>query len=397
MEKVKNKWWVYVVVGVVLILGIIGIIGRFTFLGYYWTSIGDQSIGVETVAGNVTRVLPPGIHTNQKLWADLYEVDISQLAWCGVDPEVLTKDSQRLGFVVCGTVQRPTLADFIGSGTERTTFYQYNGGQYWVGYKQYFLNNSILAGKHHTETNPKNPNEQLYVIDEAGLMQQLAQQAMKSCVGDRTFEEAVVGSNRDSLRSCIDESVSTLAANYGGLKVENVVVPNILIGEEVAAKLDAITQAKFDTQFELQKEEQAIAEGRKLLAIEQAAIRTQQGSVQEMAKQEAITLELQTNAERAREELIRVQKANELLEAQLQVQISQTKLEDSKIEVQSKYIWEITLAELMMNNPVYAEYLMLQLATAAWDETDKIVVPIGSDPYTIINPWGNVAPLISVE
>ena len=392
----KIKWWVWVAVAAIVLV-IVGIVGRFTFLGYYWTSIGDQSIGVETVAGNVTRVLPPGIHSNGKLWADLHEIDISQLAWCSVDPEVLTKDSQRLGFVVCGTVQRPGLSDLVGPESGKTTYYQYNGGQYWVGYKTYFLRNSVLAGKYHTETNPNNSNEQLYVIDEAGLMQQLAQQAMKSCVGDRTFEEAVVGSNRDSLRACIDESVSTLAANYGGLKVENVVVPNILIGKEVAAKLDAITQAKFDTQLELQKKEQALAEGERLLAVEQASIRVKQGSIQETAEQEAITLGLQAKAEKARKELIDAEKSNELLKAQLQIEISQTNLEASKIEVQSKHMWEITLAEIMKQNPTYAQYLMLQLATAAWDETDKIVVPIGSDPYTIINPWGNVTPIIGPE
>ena len=428
MKKLKERWWIFVIAAVILVA--IGIVGRFTFLGYYWTSIGDQSIGVETVAGNVTRVLPPGIHTNGKLWADLYEIDISQLPWCAVDPEVLTKDSQRLGFVVCGTVQRPGLTDLISAepkdvndtdtgdtsetdvvvdvGTdtdstgadtdkEKTTYYQYNKGQYWIGYKIYFLKNTLLAGKYHTETNPRNTNEQLYIIDEAGLMQQLAQQAMKSCVGDRTFEEAVVGSKRDELRSCIDNSVSELATNYGGLKVENVVVPNILIGDEVAVKLDAITQAKFDTQLELQKKEQALAEGQRLLAVKQAEIRVEQGSIQETATQEKKTLELQAAAEKARDDLIRAQKANELLQAQLQIGINQTNLNAAEIEVQIKHIWEITLAELMLQNPTYANYLVLQLATTAWDEMDKVVVPIGSDPYTIINPWGNTTPFVNIE
>jgi hypothetical protein len=391
-----RKYWFYLAIAVFVVI-FVGVIGTFTFLGYYWRAVSDQQIGVETVAGNVTRVLPPGIHSNSKLWADLHEVDISQLPWCSVDPEVLTKDSQRLGFVVCGTVQRPSLSDLIGPEGKKTTYYQYNGGQYWVGYKTYYTKNDLLAGEYHTETNPNNPNEQMYIIDKAGLMQQLSQQAMKSCVGDRTFEEAVVGSNRDELRACIDESVSKLAANYGGLKVENVVVPNIIIGEEVAAKLDAITTAKFDTQLEKQKREQALAEGEKLLAVEQASIRVEEGSAQETATQRAITLGLQAEAEKARQELIEAQMANELLEAELQIEISQTDLEAAMLEVQISHVWDITLAELIEQNPTYADYLMLQMATAAWDETDKIVVPIGSDPFTIINPWGNTTPIVGPQ
>lgn len=388
-----RKWVLWLAVFVVLLLAV-GIVGRYTFLGYYWRSIGDQSIGVETIAGNVTRVLPPGIHSEGTLWADLHEVDVSQLPWCSVDPEVLTKDSQRLGFVVCGTVQRPGLSDLVGDKS-KTTYYQFNGGQYWVGYKTYYLKNDMLAGKYHTETNPSNKNEQLYIIDRAGLMQQLAQQAMKSCVGDRTFEEAVVGSNRDDLRACIDSSISTLATNYGGLKVENVVVPNIIIGGEVAAKLDAITTAKFDTQLSQQNKELALAEGERLLAVEQASIRVEKGSEQETAIQEAITLGLQAEAEKARQALIEAQMANELLKADLQIEVSQTELEAAKLKVQNTHAWDITLANLLAENPSYTEYLMLQLATGAWDELDKVVVPIGSDPYTIINPWGNVTPLVN--
>lgn len=391
-----KKYWILLFVAFALIL-VVGIIGTFTFFGYYWRAIGDQYIGVETISGNVGRVLPPGIHSNSTLWADLNEVDISQHPWCSVDPEVLTKDSQRLGFVVCGTVQRPGLSDLIGPEGKKTTYYQYNGGQYWVGYKTYYQKNDLLAGEYHTEANPSNPNEQIYIIDKAGLMQQLSQQAMKSCVGDRTFEQAVVGSNRDDLRDCIDESVSKLAANYGGLKVENVVVPNIIIGDEVAAKLDAITTAKFDTQLEKQKEEQALAEGKRLLAVEQAAIRVEQGSSQETATQRAITLGLQAEAEKARKGLIEADMANKLLEAELQIEVSQTDLEAAKLDVQISHVWDITLAELLQVNPTYADYLMLQLATAAWDETDKIVVPIGSDPYTIINPWGNVTPIVGPQ
>ena len=59
------------------------------------------------------------------------------------------------------------------------------------------------------------------------------------CVGDKKFDEAVIGSGRDDLRACIDDELSGLAEPLG-LEVRNVAVPQITISPEVQAGLDAI-------------------------------------------------------------------------------------------------------------------------------------------------------------
>ena len=58
---------------------------------------------------------------------------------------------------------------------------------------------------------------------------------MKVCVGDRIFDEAVIGTARDELRACIDDEVNKLAANFG-LRVENVAVPDVLLSPDVQAR-----------------------------------------------------------------------------------------------------------------------------------------------------------------
>lgn len=39
-------------------------------------------------------------------------------------------------------------------------------------------------------------------------VQDLARQAMKVCVGDRTFDDNIIGTARDALRACIDDELS---------------------------------------------------------------------------------------------------------------------------------------------------------------------------------------------
>ena len=97
----------------------------------------------------------------------------------------LLRTNQRLGVTVSGSVFRPNFkkADLIAD--------------LWTRYRT------------------------IYISDEAlqAVVNDLAAQAMKVCVGDRGFEEAVIGSARDELRKCIDDQVSPLAQGYGGLTV----------------------------------------------------------------------------------------------------------------------------------------------------------------------------------
>ncbi|MBI4091558.1 hypothetical protein HY419_02265 [candidate division WWE3 bacterium] len=384
-----GPWWFSLAAFAVVIV-LVGIIGKFTFFGYYWYGVDDQEIAVETVAGTVTDVLGPGIHSNGTWFADLHNFNASQLKWCAVDPEVLSIDNQRLGFVVCGTVQRPGRNDLIDDPTSPTglsTYYEYQNGRYWVAHKTFYLDDKALGGSYHTET-VEEGKEVLYLVDEAGLMQELAQQAMKACVGEKTFDTSVKGAARDELRNCIDGNVSALAEAYGGLRVENVTVPNVILTAEVKAKMDEITAAIFDTQLARQQAEREKANAERDVAVREGQIRVEQAEAQERARQRAETARLEAEAARAQRELIEAQKANELLEAQRDVGVKQAEYEAALLAAQAQHAWEIQFAGILSLNPGYSDYLVSIAMAQAWNEVDKVVVPVGTDPVTIINPAG---------
>lgn len=377
MEK-RSRWSWYVLGGVVILLLVL--LGRFTLFGYIWHQVGDTQIAVQLQQNRVTAIVPPGIYSDTSVWADIVDVNVNQIQWCAIDPEVLTKDSQRIGAVVCGTVQRPSLsqADMYKQG--------------WSSFKVYYTDDRNLAGQYHYESDPNDPLNQIVIVDHAGLMQTLAQQAMKVCIGDRTFSQAVIGSARDEVRVCVDDEISKLTEGYGGIAVQNVTVPNILLEQEVQASLDAITKARFDQQVAEQGKLTAAAEADKQLAVQSGEIRVQQGKIQEQARQDAITAELQATALLAQQEVIKQTNANDLLAAELQIEVNQKKAEAAKLLAQASNADKLYYASILSEHPEYAYLLAIQAVVPAWSSVDKVIVPEGTNPLTIISPWGNNIP-----
>jgi len=381
----RRSWWIYFAIALGLVF-IVGIVGQFTFLGYYWHSVDANHIGIETIEGRVTSVLGPGIHSNGTLWADLNEVSLEQLDWCSVDPEVITSDRQRLGFVVCGTVSRPSQNDFVEGTTE--TFYEYRDNEFWTGYKRYYTSDQELAGEYHTEKSADG-RDTTYIVDRAGLMDQLARQAMKSCVGDRTFDNAVVGGKRDELRTCIDEVVSTMAAGYGGLKVQNLTVPNVVLSAGVQEKFDEITQSRLDTELAKQNAQKEAALADQQLAVQTGQIRVEQGRVQELQRQAAITAELERAALEAKQAVITAEKSNQLLEAQKNLEIAEAKLAVARKEAEAMIAKDAALAALYAEHPEFLDMLIQKGWAEALAAAGAVYIPAGTDPTTIINPNGN--------
>ena len=89
----------------------------------------------------------------------------------------------------------------------------------------------------------------IYLEDELARsrMQDQARQAMKVCIGERTFDDNVVGTARDVLRQCIDDELNARAANFG-LRIENLVVPDVILSPAVQSALDAIVQSRLETE-----------------------------------------------------------------------------------------------------------------------------------------------------
>jgi hypothetical protein len=355
------------VLGCVLVGGLVLAIIVILILpwGYINHNVGSNEIGIVFNKNKVTGVVGPGVYTNLALWHDIKNVKVEGVAFCAEDPEVLTQDQQRIGLKVCATVFRPSFEDqatYVAKWDEYSTIYLSDDP----------LITPVMKGD--------------TVIRDA-LMQSLSQQAMKVCVGNKDFAQAAVGTARDELRECIDTEISKLAQPYG-LSVDNVVVPNIAINPSVQELLDQITQEKFQTDLERQQALRAAAEADRKLAEEQGNIRVEEGKKQEEQRQKAITAGLEKDALEAQLDVIVAQKANDLKDAQLSLEISQAQLEVAQTNAKAELADVFALAGLYADNPAYLTLLINEKWAEAWNGVDKIIVPAGSSPQTILNPDG---------
>lgn len=365
-----------VVIGIAVVLFV-------AFLVYHSTGIYllyriDQNrnqIAVRFRYGRIVDVVPAGVYTSLAPYSTIQPVDVGGKPFVAIDPEVITKDRQRVGLRVTGTVHRP--------GLEDSEFLVNN----WTAYRIFYTQDKALVGEW--------DREQANLLTR-GLMQDLSEQAMKVCVGDREFDKAVIGAAREDLRDCICEQLDNLAAPYG-LDIRNVMVPNVIISPEVQKKLDEITNARLATDLARQNEQLAVAEANRTLAAEQGAIRVEQGKIQEKAKQDTITAELTKKAVDAQRQVIESQKANDLLSAQREFEIQKARRLAKQEEAMAELASQITLAEMYQANPAYVALLRAQYMAAAYKNTDKIILPAGVDPILVlsgegINPIVNAPP-----
>jgi hypothetical protein len=292
-DNERNKYvrfLIGILVAVVIVLvGFLFFVSS-SFFGYIAHKVDANEIGIRLIGGVYQETLGPGTYTDGTMFADLVNVDIKRLDFSGEDPEVLTSDLQRLGVTVSGTVARPG----IGVMT----------AELWSQYREVYLNEDALRSR----------------------MSVLSQQAMKVCVGQRTFEEAAVGENRNGLTDCIDVQLSALAQPFG-LDVNNVSVPNVIISAAVQASLDKLTDSRNATSFAKQEELRIAAETQRDLTAQQGQIVIEQGRVQEELEQRAISAALEADALDAEKEVITKQNENSLL--QIQGDLARQKLQTS--------------------------------------------------------------------
>ena len=363
--------------GTIITLFVVAVLGILILsaCGYVAANVEQGETGIQMYQSQITNVVGPGRYTELgRLFLDIEIINTQALRFCGEDPEVLTNDQQRIGVKVCGTVQRP---DYTKSDVLQAK---------WGLYRYLYTDDKALVGE----------------IDEKGnfvgasLMYDLSQQAMKSCVGDRKFEEAAVGASRDLLRTCVDERLSELAGSYG-LDIQNNVVPNIAIHPTVQALLDAITEAKFQTDLAIQQAEKAKADAEKELAVQQGAIKVSQGKVQEELRQRAISAELEKAALESELQVIVQEKANELKEASLAKEVTQAELEVAQLEAMKTLAVDFARARLFQDNPAWLALTIQQAWANAWNSVDKVIVPAGTLPSTVLSPDTDVTTVIPAE
>ena len=347
-----------IIIMVVLLIAFVLITSSNLF--YVMERVEQQEVGVRFRAGKIVDVVGPGLYTDVGLYVDLKRVPSSAVPFTVEDDEIITQDKQRLGLVVAGDIFRPNLsqADILTAS--------------WAQYSELYLQEDILQNR----------------------IEGLARQAAKVCIGERTFNDNVIGTARDVLRECIDSELSRLAEGYG-LQISNVVVPNIILSEEAQSLLDQITQSRLNTEKAAQDRLKAEAEASAEQAKQQGEVRVAQSRVQEEARQQTTLAELERMRAEAQQAVIEAQKANELLTAQRNFEIAQARARAAAEQALADLAPEIAKAELYADNPAYVALQTALANASAFKPTDKIIfTPLGTTP-TIIVPGPGVQPTVN--
>ena len=344
---------------------------------YAFERVDEQEVGVQFQGGRIKDVVGPGVYTDVGLYVSMVKVSSQAIPFRVEDPEIITLDKQRIGLVVSGDIFRPNIA-------EEDTLQRL-----WAQYRSIYLQDELARSR----------------------MQDQARQAMKVCVGDRTFDENVVGAARDLLRQCIDNGLNERAANFG-LRVENLVVPDVILSPAVQTALDAIVQSRLETekagQDKLRADAQAFAEQ----ALQEGEIRIAQSRIQEEARQQTALAELQEQkvaaqkavieAERANElarveaekAVIEAQKLNDLIAAQRDIEIAQTLAIAAVEQAKAAIAVQTALAELYAGRPAYVQLLIAQANASALRNTDKVIFTTEGMTPTLVLPGPGIVPTV---
>ena len=342
---------------VVVVLAVVGGLASQHF--YFFERVDPEQIGVRFRGGRIHQIVGPGIYSDVAWFADINKVSIESLNFSVSDPEVVTKDSQRVGFVISGDVFRPDIGEVE----------KYR--ELWPKYRNLYLSDQALETR----------------------INDLALQALKSCVGDRTFNDSVIGSARDELRVCIDSELNELAGALG-LAVKNVAIPNVILSPEVQASLDAITQSRLDTELAVQDAIKAKEQAAADQAREEGAVRVTLARQQEEVRQQTILADLQRQRLEAEQAVIEAEKANDLLAAQKDLEINTAKADAAKESARAELALETVRAELYSRNPDFVYLQALTINASAIQPTDKIIFTQEGTSPTIVVPGAGIMPTV---
>lgn len=361
----------------VLILILFGFMSNFF---YFFERIDEDEVGVQFVSGRIKNVVGPGIYSDAGLFVEMRRVSSQAIAFSVSDAELITRDKQRIGLVVTGDIFRPRL--------EERDLLQSLWGEYSALYQD-------------------DASARVRIEDRA-------KQAMKVCVGNRGFDDNVIGTGRDELRECIDDELNKLADNYG-LTVDNVAVPEVILSPEVQARLDEIVQSRLQTEKAAQDKLKADAEAAAEQARQEGEIRVQQSRIQEESRQQKTLAELEEakivaqraviEAERANElarveaeqAIIVAEKDNDLLAAERDLDIETARALAAAERAKADVATQVALAEVIADSPGFLQLQIAQSNAGALTAIDKIIfTPAGTTP-TIVVPGPGIVPTMDVN
>ena len=369
-----------IIIGMIVVVVLLFFFSFSSQFFYFLERVNQDEVGVQFAGGRIKSVVGPGIYSDFGLYVELKHVSSQAIPFSVSDEELITKDKQRIGLLVTGDIFRP--------GVEQADRMQ----QLWPEYSQ------------------------LYLAGEAARtrIEDRARQAMKVCVGNRNFDDNVIGSGRDDLKDCIDDEINKMAENFG-LSVDNVAVPQVILSPEVQARLDEIVQSRLETekagQDKLKAEAQAAAEQ----ARQQGEIRIAQSRIQEESRQQTTLAELEREkieaqravieAERANElarveanrAIIEAEKSNDLLAAQSDLEIESANALAAAERAKADVAQEAALAALYTANPAFLQLEIVQANASALRATDKIIFTQEGLIPTLVMPGPGIVPTVDTS
>lgn len=363
-----------IIIGLVILFFALNMMGNFF---YFLEPVEEQQVGIQFQNRRIQEIVGPGVYSDVGVFVGLETISLQAIPFEVRDEEIITSDKQRLGIVVTGDIFRPGRedADLIRNQWDR-----------YLG---------------------------LYKDDELARrrVEDLARQAMKVCVGDRTFDNNIIGTSRDALGACINDEVNAAVAEIG-LRIENLVVPEVILSPEVQVALDAIVQSRLLTEKAAQDELKARAEAQAEQARQEGEIRVEQSRIQEQTRQQILLAQLEQErldaqlvvieAERANQlarldterVVIESTKANELISAQENLRIAEVQAEVAKAEAEANTALQQVLALIYQANPEYVTLLLAEANASALNETDKVIfTPEGMTP-TLVLPGPGIVPTV---
>lgn len=367
----------------VALVGIVAVLIVLTFLGrffYFLSPVEEQQVGIQFRNNRIQNIVGPGVYTDFGLFVRLDTISTEAVFFEVEDPEIITQDKQRIGLKVTGDVFRPGIGD---ADVIR---------RLWSQYKDVYLRDDAVQQR----------------------ILNFTRQAMKECVGERSFDDNIIGSARDELRQCVEDDLQDSASELG-LRIENVVVPEVILSPEVQVALDAIVQSRLQTEKAAQDQLRAQAEAGAEQARQEGEIRVEQSRIQEQTRQQITLAQLEQDrldaqlgiieAERANalarleteRATIEATKNNEQLAAERNIVINQSLAEAAEAQARADAAFQLALAEIYTSHPDYVQFLIVQANASALTETDKIIfTPEGTIP-TLVLPGPGIVPTVETS
>lgn len=365
---------IYGFIAIVVLLVVISTLGRFF---YFLQPVEEQEVGIQFRNNQIREIVGPGVYSDVGLFVRLDTISTEALFFRVEDPEIITADKQRIGLIVTGDIIRPGIA--------RAELIRAN----WSTYKNVYLSDTAAAQR----------------------VENFTRQAMKECVGERSFDDNIIGTARDELRVCISTDLQNSAESIG-LRIENLVVPEVVLSAEVQVALDAIVQSRLQTEKAAQDQLRANAEALAEQARQEGEIRVEQSRLQEQTRQQILLAQLEQErldaqlvviqAERANElerletenQRIAAQKANERLAAEQDVEINRILAEAATARAEADAAFQKELAGIYAANPAYLQFLIVEANASALKPSDKIIfTPEGTVP-TLVLPGPGIVPTV---